>query len=985
MNLPGDNSRLVDADEILGSLTSLRRRGRALALVSGIGWVAVCGVILTTALVAALGWWGGAAVRALGWSVVLTGVAVIGLMAVLVPLKRIASLDAVARRIGRASPAHASDVLSACQLAASRTTSVFSRVLLTRHLAAVRQLLAQIPAHRVFPARLLAAPALALVLVLICAGGARAFAPGIFKVGLQSLFGEQHIPQSAIRHVQARSPVIGDLAITLRYPDYLERENRKLDATSGGLVAPLGTTVVLEGRSLIDGADRGQIELPDGGDAPLNVRPNGQISGRFVVSQGGSFRLVLGTVATLTAGPERGLEVEPDTPPAIRLLRPVKDVTLDESGDLLIEFEAEDDHGLSRIDLVVRAGQNIEVRKTVVRAADRVKHMRNRVHWTPQRLRIGDEPLVELELEAFDDDTIFGPKPGRTTTLNVRIMTRLSRHLTALDEQGKTLDSLVDLLAIRLETPLPTKRKPDEAKARFTAIRRATEDFLGQTARLIHQLNQDPLTPWRVVDAFVQIRENLSNQLLHEARLYRDPMAPARKRQGVDRVTVRLLEGAVIQVDDLILDQQLARLVSGGDRLETDRLELSRQLQAFNRTRAESARRAVLEAITNLEQAVVRLQEEMEKIRGQVGRAYVNPSALDTIDLVGSLNRLRELLAEGDISAASRLAASLEQDLARLMAGLESGLLSFRTDRFGEGEKFIGDLLDRVMAIESEQLQLRRQTTAVQRRYQERLIEIMRGRIDPLVRKQLSQVKRMRGSLEEIDAPKSAPAREQLLALRVVARELELALGQGDLEEARLLAETIGEMIDEWRAVGEGSAPTQLTEVARVAARLIEEIAAAYPKPFQLLGERDRRRLRTHANKQRHLTFKTKKLRTWIRDQSEETRFLAHRALGSLRTVAGKMNDGVTHLESQLVRDALVSQSEALDELARLRDDLRRGTEAAPLDSRPVLLRGAVEIPDPDEYEVPPEFREDILEAMRDDLPTSYREAIERYYETLVR
>jgi hypothetical protein len=985
MNLRGDNSRSGDGGEILAALESLRRRGRALAAVSGLGWIAACGVVLVTILTAALGLWGGAAVRGLGWTAVVVGVAVVGALALLAPLRRVASLAAVARAVGTTYPAHASDVLSACQLASSAATGSFSARLLDRYLGSVRALLGQIEFHRVFPARNLAPPALGLCLALVTAGGTRALIPEVFDAGLESLFGEQQIPDSAMRRVQARSPVVGDLALTLRFPDYLGRENRKLGATSGGLVAPLGTTVILEGRSLIAGAELGEIALPGGARAPLNVRPDGQINGRFVVSSAGSFSLVLGTVSTMTQGPERGLEVEPDSPPAIRLLRPVKDVAIDESGDLLLEFEAEDDHGLSRIDLVTRAGEAIEVRKTVVRAGDQVKRMRNRVHWTPQRLRIGDESLVELEFEAFDDDTILGPKPGRTAPLKVRIMTRLSRHQSALDEQNKALDTLIDLLAVRLETPLPGRRKPEEAASRFTTIRRATEDFLGQTARLIHQLNQDSLTPWRVADSFVQIRENLSNQLLHEARLYRAPLAEFRKRQGVDRVTVRMLEGAVIQVDDLILDQQFARLVSGGDRLQKEREELSRQLQVFDRTRAETARRAVLDAIAQMERAVARLQGEIEKIRGQVGHAYINPAAVEAIDLIGSLDRLRQLLAEGDVAAAARLAADLEQTLARLMAGLESGLLAFRTDRFGEGEKFIGDLLDRVMGIESDQLQLRRQTTALQRRYQERLIGVMRGRIDPLVRKQLSQVARMRELLETVKTPTEATAREQLIALRVTARELELALGQGDLEEARLLAEGTGEVIDEWKLAQESGLPKQLNEVRRVATRLAEEVAEAYPKPYQLLGEQDRRRLWGLANKQRHLTFQARKLRTWIRDQGEETRFLAHRALASLKLVAARMNDGVVHLENKRARDALSSQTEALDELARLREDLRRGTEAAPIESRPVVLRGEVDIPAPDEYEVPPEFREDILEAMRDDLPKRYRQAIERYYEMLVR
>ena len=39
----------------------------------------------------------------------------------------------------------------------------------------------------------------------------------------------------------------------------------------------------------------------------------------------------------------------------------------------------------------------------------------------------------------------------------------------------------------------------------------------------------------------------------------------------------------------------------------------------------------------------------------------------------------------------------------------------------------------------------------------------------------------------------------------------------------------------------------------------------------------------------------------------------------------------------------------------------------------------------PDDYAVPAEFRKDILDAMRDEAPSDYREAIRKYYEILVR
>jgi len=973
---------------ILGELASLRRRGRLIALASGLCWVAMAGTLLLASLVTALGWWGGEPLRIAGWTAVVALVGAVLVFAVVLPLRRIGDLESVARRIGRVYPELASDALSGCQLAASpQAAREFSPRLLGRHLLDVGERLRRVARRRIFPARFAAIPILALAASIAGAAAARTALPGITETGLHTLWSEPRVPEKSVEVLGVRQPVVGDLSVTLRYPGYLRRSPRQLETISGGLVAPAGTTVVLEGRSLLPGADRGSIVLPGGAESDLSVHSDGRVAGRFVVLEPGTFSLRLGDESRLLSGLRRRLDVEPDSPPEIRLLRPAGEVEVDRAGELVLEFEAEDDHGLSRIDLVVRAGDHDAVRKTVIRAGDRVSRLRHRYRWSPQSMRL-EETKLELELEAYDDDMIGGPKPGRTRPIPVEVMTRRNRHLAAVEEQRNALDALIDLLAARLENRLPPDRKPREARERFTAMRLRTEDVLGRTARLIHQLDMDSLTPQRTVESFVQVREDLSNQLLHEARLYRDPIAGFPKRQSVDRVTIRLLEAAVIRVDDVLLDQQLGRVIADGDRLDKYRLELGDLLDDFARTRTEAARRALIEAIENFERAVDRLHDELEKVRGKVADAYLNPEAVEAIDLGRALTRIRELVAAGDIEAAMRIASRMEQDLARLMAGLESGLLSFRTDRFGEAEKFIGELLDRVMEIESDQLQVRRQTTALQRRYQERLVEVMRSKIDPLVRRQLKRAEEIRTALDQLDRPEPAERRERLVALSSLVREIELALEHGDLNEARRAAEGIGSLAGDWHselARDEGGAASSLQRVKKTALRIAAEVTDAYPGPTQLLGERDRLRVRAQANRQRHVTFRTRRMRAWIGNREQETRFLGHRARASLRTAEDHMEQAVTRLENKAVREALVEQSEALDELTRLRDDLRRGDQAAPLESRPVVLGADVEIPDPGEYEVPVEHREDILEAMRKDVPNSYREAIERYYETLVR
>ena len=981
-----DNSSFsLEALKLLEFFARLKHRAQILAFLCGLSWLFAGGILLFLAFIAALGWWGGSDLRALGWLGV--GVGIIGIVTVtlIIPLLNLARREAVARRIGSTHPDLASDALSASQLASNPGNPSFSPLLVKRHLYSVHEILSGIPSGHVYSARSLIWPALTLVIALSAAVSVCATMPGVIETGQANLWSESNPPDRRTRRMLAKAPVIGDLSVTLRYPEYLNRDERRLDSTSGGLVAPLGTTVVLEGKSLIDGANHGIVNLPGGGQSPLSVSIDGKVRGRFVVGASGSFHVALGTRALMMDGPKRQLEIETDSPPTIRLLRPLGEVDVAEDGAIVLELEAEDDHGIDHIDLVLHTGSNLEIRKTVIRLTKHVRRIKTKYRWSPESVRIGEETDILLELEAHDDDSILGPKPGRSKPLNIRILTPLGRHKTAIREQSQAFDMLVDLLAQRLESATPSSRRPDEVNKRFTILRRKTEDVLGRTARLINVLNKDTLTPRRVSEAFAQIREDLSNQLLFEARLHGEQIADFRKRKGVDRVTTRLLEVAVVRIDDLIIEQQLSKIVRAGGILDHKHGALAELLDKFDHSRSEPARRSLLEAINTMEEAIQRLQRDVQSIRGKIGDTFVNPSSVLHLDLLSSINHLKRLLAQDDIKAAIDLVKRLETDLGRLMTGLEGGLLSFRTDRFGEGERFIGELLDKVMAVEAGQLQLKRETTALQRRYQERLVEVMRGRIDNLVKRQLARVNKIRRLTEKLVSLKSEVDRTRLVRLRIATRELNLALGQGDLDESRQITEEIIELAEDWSLGGDPKNNAQLREIELIARKLNEEVGDAYPKPSQLLSDRDRRRARNQSVKQRVLLVRARKMRRWIGVQGETARFLSQRATSAIRVVATHMYKAVNFLEAKLVRNALTQQSTALDELAQLREDLKRGDEVAPIESRPIVLRGKVEIPDPNDYEVPPEFRKDIMEAMHSDLPNKYETAIKRYYETLVR
>ncbi len=985
MNAHGHNPSMENEATLLQeSLRRLKYRGQVLTLIGGVAWTASGAIALLIALVATLGWFGGDALRAVGWGLlgVVTSVLLAGVL--VRPLLRLRREGAVARHIGTAYPALASDVLSADQLATGVSDERFSKELLTNHLKRVTESLLAIPASRIFPTRPLLLPSMALAAVLAFGVTASNMWERTASTGLASLWRDGAPPKASPVQEAALAPILGDLELSLKYPEYLERADRQLLGISGGLVAPSGTTVIVAGSSLVEDASRGYIELPGGGTAPLSVGEDGRVFGRFVVREKGEFSFVLGTHARMLKGPKRVLEMEPDAAPSIRLLRPVGRVEVAEDGEVILELEAEDDHGIRSIDLVLRAGNDLELRKTIIHLADKVRRLKTQYRWTPESVRVDTTVDLRLELEAFDNDTIQGPKAGHTDPISIRILTPERRHKNIVTDQNEVLGALVDLLAKRLETRVPSNKRPGEVMERFNALRLETEDSLGKLAHLIRALNLDGMSPKRVADAFVQMRQDISDKLFAETSLHQGGPSDYRRRAAADKLTVRTVEDAIIRVDDLIIEQQLSRIVRTGSGLEGQHAELEPLLKRFAETRSETARRALLDGIDRMEEVFRKLEEEVGVVSSRVGDTFVAREARIGLDLMGSLDKLRSLLAEGDLLEATRLIRSLDNDVSRLMAALEGGLLSFRTDRFGEDDRFIGELLDKLMTIEASQLQLRRETTAVTRRAQERLVEVMRGRIDPIVKKQLVRARRMGKIIKGIESPGGEGDRLRLVRLRILSQELRLVLGQGDLEEARLVATEAEEIASEWLGGANSPSRNAVKEIRRTAGEMVREVEGAFPVPNQLLSDRDRRLTRNYSFKQRALVTKSRRLKMWAAGQKSSMRFISNRASHALGTVSDHMRLAITSLEEKRVRDTLVHQTEALDALARLREDLKRGGEVAPLKSRAVVLQGRVEIPDPDDYEVPPEFRDEILKAMESDLPAQYQAAIKKYYETLV-
>jgi len=173
-----------------------------------------------------------------------------------------------------------------------------------------------------------------------------------------------------------------------------------------------------------------------------------QIAARF-----GDVLIVQGDGIELVSIPDQAPQVQVEgAPRTVRLL--------DES-EIEVRYEVVDDHGLTQIDLVLRAGQR-EERRSLARFDGQETLQRGSAVVRPNDKFMKQAFVpVQITVEARDNDPITGPKWGRSMPITV-IPPSVGEAEARRFERFKTLlDKVVDLTASRIEWVVP-----DDVKAR---------------------------------------------------------------------------------------------------------------------------------------------------------------------------------------------------------------------------------------------------------------------------------------------------------------------------------------------------------------------------------------------------------------------------------------------------------------------------------------------------------------------------------------
>ncbi|HEX9102903.1 MAG TPA: DUF4175 family protein [Polyangia bacterium] len=983
----------------------------------GIGGGAAVGVFLLILCGAALA--PGAGWRPLALLFTGGGVGVGGVLAVRAAA-RWRRADAVARFVGERVPGIGDDLWSAIELERElpklEADPLLSPALVRAHRERVAGKLRAIDPRTLVRVRRLGS-ARPLVLALGALTALVVAWPAGMRRGWAALTSAKPPPSTS------SEPIVGDIELVLQYPAYTELPPRTIPGTSGHILALPGTRVSVSARALTPSTREASLAVEaEGGEArelPVEVH-DGRLAATIDVRTRGSWRFILGGGAHRVAEPEaHRIDLEPDRPPRVDLYAPGDPLEVAGPRRVELAWSVDDDYGLGAIELVWKAGDAPERRRTIeAKPAAGTRALAGKIEWDLGEIDLKPGVRVSYHLEAKDNDTVPGPNVGRSKTLTLSMFSPREKQERALDDEQLLVEAAVQLLGDRLEVK---KESEEQLVDAFTRMHSKAEALLLALSRAEQSAGEaQPKKPAGAKDVrgalgemharlgkLVREEEQLLTELRDERRKTRHLRAGAtRPLDKGNAAHVSELERDVIALDDLLGKQRLEELLAVADEMAATRDRLKQLLAEYKKTRSAETRKEIERELRELERKLAELEQKAQRLASELPDQFLNKEAMGDNDLQKKLDEVRKMMAAGDIDRAMAELEKLSQSLDRMMSSMERDLKGFREERFSAEEKAMAEVENKLSDLAEDQRRLRDETSDVQKRARDAAQRLMKDKMEALQKRTREKVQKLKKQLAGLDPMAlSGYDQEELGRIRKRVEDTERALGDNDVDEARGMAKQAHEGLrqmamdlhDEemrsWTRTPPRLRKTRedVSQDEMLAREIADDLDKAMPKASQLMSPEDQKRLSELGKRQQALRQRAQELAKELGkprlgpDGKPVPTPIPQSLPSGLREAGQHMERAEDDLRAQSPRDAAGEEAQALEKLNQMKEQMQRERRpkdqsmGARMDKEPVRIPGA------DEFRAPKEFRQDLLDAMKKGAPAEYREQLKRYYEELAK
>jgi hypothetical protein len=909
----------------------------------------------------------------------------------------------------------ASEARSAAELSRAEAHAT-SPELIAAHALRVEAALAAVPPNAVLPWRALRSRALggAAIALVACAS--------VWMLDPTTVAGAWALAHPGARHegALALAAIVERCDARLVFPAYLGKAAQTVEGVVD-LEAPLGTTVELSVRPRVP-ARSGTIDF--GGHAMRLVRGrDGALSGRFVVRASGPLGLRLrtgdGEVRDARTRTVRALR---DEAPRVSLDEPVEDRIVEPDAEIPLVWAAKDDGAIREVELVLVDAEGREIRRRLGTYVGEARKPGVSGTASVRVEALGARPgdRIVMHVEARDCDDVSGPNVGRSAERTLTISGDATRREASYAALRAALDAILGVLADALEQPFP----PDFAAAqtRFDALSETGE----QAGRVIDAAGlamlEDPLAERDdalTVRAIASDVRNLATdhwELFHDAR-----GSSAARRSEAESGIVALLERDTLVLEDLLARSRLDDAVALAQELNRQRQRLASLLAVLRRQPDEATRRSLLAEIARAEAQMRDLAARLAQMETEVPGEFANADAMQIPETESALASLREAVERNDLDAAMRHLAALENELSEMRGAIEGGASDFENARSSGDAQALAAAIDGVRQTLAQQRQVANETASVRSRAASRAAAALASVPRETTRERLTEAQRLRQQLSALDRDAlDEESRADLDAAREALHDLEEALRAGQLANANELAERADSSMlrldsavrleAQMRGARDRAAAARAraaSEAQRQTYGLRQRIDDLVPSLREHIDDDDRAQMDGHSASQTQLSLATDGLAERFAEGpngaplSAEAADALRSASSAMRQASDALDDASPQRASEQQDRAIAILEEMLENAEQQRSRRARGgrgrrggmptgenggaDRGGGFDSEGDPSQDVVRIPDGSDFVGPAERRRRVLDAMRDDAPGGFEEAVRRYYEAILR
>lgn len=803
--------------------------------------------------------------------------------------------------------------------------------------------------------------------------------------------------------------LVGELVLRYEYPEYTGLPALEVPNSNGTAHGPPGTRVSVRARTA-EVFDNAALVAYEAEPVLADLSGGRDLSAAFTIGEKGVWRLLLRRGAVQQQSPDFAIEPEPDLPPVVEVESASDRIEVALDQVIPVQWRVRDDYGVSLVQAKVRKGKTVELRKPITPTPV----LPGELGRTPRDLglKAGDEAI--LTVVGWDNDAVSKPKMGESRPIRVVVLGPKAQQLRFLVLRRELRDALVDVLADFKLDPAPlggTQREVDawaaSAAGRFEPVDALVDqywdafDVRSLEGRLVEEIRRQGSALLRFAQA---IGSSRSATLVPEA----DAMTLAELHETL----VGTLEVDVLMLDMMVRYKAVRELYGQARTL--------RSAGASLRADAESG--AGADTLYAGLDRVESLSEAMAAAAKDFDASGLGELVGDSVDDIHRLDdAIRQRIAAGDMNGARGGSVQLSRQLDHLLATLEAmqSEMEEASEKDQEQMKKFIEELERLESEERALLEATQQAVESAGGDSQNLVDAWREaerlagevqRLSAAMRvgveadgdarypPELEAVRRLDRQAERVTravtARDTTSAGEENMRVMLELRRTDDSLTYGDRRRAVASAQPLRSQekaldVAYNDAVRLDELLRQLSEEMNQASPSLAGKAAELAATQRGLHEDVGEALPTAREIAEQLPMGAPGLVESL-EGAEREMARANKALDRSRGVEA---EGAEEAAADRIRQALEALAQASAAMDSLQDAMEGGDDGTGAEGGQPgresdgdrVSGGPIELPNPEEFRTPEEYREALLRGMQGEVPPEYEALKRRYYEELVR